>query len=151
MVYQGKELVEITERQIFNPPKKLLVWDCREGNPENIREALVVAILPAIPYHPNIVCLGIIGRIIGSVTWATHCAEIPEEQKQKRATWEQLAYWLIDGKGLVLDVDTNRVDTGVYFNMNDMHEEVGERYYVMARGESKWNEPTIDYLGIKED
>lgn len=68
-----------------------------------------------------------------------------------RATWEQLAYWLVDGKGLVLDADTNRVDTGVYFDMKNMHEEVGERYYVMARGDTEWHDPTVDYMGLEEE
>lgn len=77
------------------------------------------------------------------------CVPVPLK-KPRRATWEQLAYWLIDGKGLVLDADTNRVDTGVYFDMKNMHEEVGERYYVMARGESRWYEPTVDYMGLEE-
>lgn len=68
----------------------------------------------------------------------------------KRATWEQLAYWLVDARGLVLDADTNRVDTGVFFSNENMHEEVGERWKVMKRGDSEWNEPTVDYMGLEE-
>ena len=66
-----------------------------------------------------------------------------------RATWEQLAYWLVDGKGLVLDIDTNRVDTGVIFDKKNMHEEVGERWLVMARGDTEWHNPTVDYMGLE--
>lgn len=69
----------------------------------------------------------------------------------KRATWEQLAYWLVDGKGLVLDTDTNRVDTGVIFDMRNMHEEVGERWVVMKRGDTMWQDPTVDYMGLEEE
>ena len=65
-----------------------------------------------------------------------------------RATWEQLAYWLVDGKGLVLDTDTNRVDTGVFFDKKNMQEEVGDRWLVMARGDTEWHDPTVDYMGL---
>ena len=78
----------------------------------------------------------------------SHWMEIPLPPP-KRATWEQLAYWLIDGKGLVLDADTNRVDTGVFFSKENMHEEVGERWKVMKRGDSEWNDPTVDYMELE--
>ena len=137
--YNGMDLEEVTTPQIFDPPQMCVV---QTANDEPVEE-LVVAILAkssgqAFP--------------VMSKGWRAYerCALLPEKPAPRRATWEQLAYWLIDGKGLVLDADTNRVDTGVYFDMKNMHEEVGERWYVMARGESMWHEPTVDYMGLEE-
>lgn len=145
MIYHVEELTPITEQQVFDPPQEMLVWDYESCSIYGIHKKEVLAILPNKEEYRKHEIKPVLAT--DGTKW-NFCANVPPK---KRANWEQLAYWLIDGKGLVLDADTNRVDTGVYFNMNDMHDEVGERYYVMARGESKWHEPTIDYLGIKED
>lgn len=140
--YKGMELEVFSSDKpvIFDQQKKCVVWD--EPLCGMKQEAVVLAY---IPYRATN------SRVIGlyNQSWG-YCAILPEKPATRRATWEQLAYWLIDGKGLVLDADTNRVDTGVYFDMKNMHEEVGERYYVKARGESKWHEPTVDYMGLEE-
>ena len=36
MKYKGIELKEITEPQIFNPPKKMLVWDREQDELKNL-------------------------------------------------------------------------------------------------------------------
>lgn len=142
--YKGMELEEITEPQIFDPPQEMLVWDFESCSSNAISKKKVLAIFPnKNEYRQN----EIKPVLATDGTKWNFCANVPAP---RRATWEQLAYWLIDGKGLVLDADTNRVDTGVYFDMKNMHEEVGERYYVMARGESMWHEPTVDYMGLEE-
>lgn len=145
MKYNGIELKEITEPQFFNPPKKMVVWNMREGREENVREVNVVAILPELPYHANVVC-----QESGRTTWATHCAEIPEEPKPRMATWKELAYWLMDAKGLVFDDETKKVDTGVYFPKECIDEYVSGRWKVMRRDDTDWHEPTLEYMGLED-
>lgn len=44
MKYKGIELKEVTELQLFNPPKKMLVWDSNSSEPT---EKDVVAFIPS--------------------------------------------------------------------------------------------------------
>lgn len=67
---------EVTEPQIFNPPKKMLTWSDYKGKPNYVCEKEVVAILPKLQYHANVVCLDGIG-----LWWATHCGTIKEIDK----------------------------------------------------------------------
>lgn len=64
---------EVTEPQIFDPPKKMLTWNDYEGKANYVREREVVAILPKLPYHANVLYLD--GSL---VKWATHCGTIKE-------------------------------------------------------------------------
>lgn len=68
---------EVTEQQIFTPPKKMITWSYREGKPCYVCEREVVAILPKLPNHANVVCLN--GE---SLWWATHCGIIKEAQDE---------------------------------------------------------------------
>ena len=66
---------EVTEPQIFNPPKRMIVWSKCEGKPCNVCEREVVAILPPLPYHANVICLN-----GASLWWATHCGILKEKE-----------------------------------------------------------------------
>ncbi len=145
MKWKGIALKEIKEQQIFDPPKKMVVWN---SQCTNIKEQTVAAIVKdkngdtwAIA-HPEF-----IGDIFKY--WA-YCAEIPEALKPRRATWKELAYWLMNGRGLVMDNDTKRVDTGILFDKDNIDKEVGERWLVMRKDDTEWKEPTVDYMGIEE-
>ena len=46
MKYKGIELKEITEPQVFNPPRVMVVWD----NDANKKECIVAAILPGVGF-----------------------------------------------------------------------------------------------------
>lgn len=139
------ELKEITEPQIFDPPRKLLVWNCRDGETENVREANVVAILPALPYHANIVCAGSIG-----ITWATHCAEIPEEPKPRRATNREFSKWLAQGNGECIS-SQGHADTAWMYDKKFSDFSVTPWAKARKWEDHEWREPTIDYLGINEN
>lgn len=136
------ELKEITEPQIFDPPRKLLVWSYRYGEPENVREADVVAILPSLPYHANILCAGSIG-----ITWATHCAEIPKEKEPRKATFRELAKWLAQGNG---EIRVGEYVRHYFFEIKHYEDDVPsfETWKVRKWDDKEWHEPTIDYLGI---
>ena len=142
--YNGMELEEITEPQIFDPPKLCLCFN-DEGYSNKWWVSAILPksskrIYPIVAYTTD-----------GTPAAAKHCAEIPEEPKPRRATWKQLAYWLMDGKGLVVDEYTSRVDTGVFFNRIELNEEVSERFKVMRRDDTEWHEPTLEYMGLEAD
>lgn len=144
MQYKGIELKEITEPQIFDPPKEMLVWDdC------DVEESLYE--LKPVKVYGIIADTGarVISLFNGDVVLFEHVAEIPEEPKPRRATWKELAYWLMDGKGLLFDENKGRIDTGVIFGKEDLDAEVCNYLKVMRRDDTEWHEPTIDYLGIE--
>jgi hypothetical protein len=62
---------EVTEPQIFMPPKRMITWSYREGRPCYVCEREVVAILPKLPNHARIVCLD--GN---KLWWAEHCGRL---------------------------------------------------------------------------
>lgn len=136
MNYKGIELQSINECKVFEEPQEMLVWNESYTRPI---EKLVCAI---IPYRRE-------GRVIARGGAFEYCAEIPEEPKPRRANWKELAYWLMDGKGLVVDENTSRVDTGVFFNRVDLDAEVSDNLKVMRRDDTDWHEPTVDYLGLE--
>lgn len=136
MNYKGVELQPINECKVFEEPREMLVWNESYTRPI---EKLVCAV---IPYRRE-------GSVITRGGAFEYCAEIPEEPKPRRATWKELAYWLMDGKGLVVDENTSRVDTGIFFNRVDLDAEVSDNLKVMRRDDTDWHEPTVNYLGLE--
>lgn len=132
--YKGMELKEVVLDipTFFNTNQEAIVWN----DSANKDRVIVYSYDPRSQYPV---------RSNNDRIWK-HFAFIPEKPAPRMATWEQLAYWLVDGRGLVLDGNTNRVDTGVFFSRENMQEEVGERWQVMARGDTEWHEPTVDYM-----
>lgn len=82
MKYKGIELQEFKSDKpiVFDPPKKMLVWDdCDDGDIETASRLMVYAYLPARPTNKVVADIG---------NWP-HCAEITEiteEPKHRRAT-----------------------------------------------------------------
>ena len=72
---------EISEPQIFDPPKRMLVWSYKEGKVHDACMRDVVAILPELPNHANILCL-----YDGTLWWATHCGMLKEEAANETRT-----------------------------------------------------------------
>lgn len=69
----------------------------------------------------------------------------------RRVSWRELAFWLIDGNGLVKDTETGRVDTGVFFDEKNLNEEVGERWQIMRRNDNEWREANVENMEITEE
>ena len=63
-----------------------------------------------------------------------------------RVSNKALAIWLAEGKGLLLDVRLNYVNTTYTFVADDMDSEVPDGYKVMPIGGSVWLEPTNDVI-----
>jgi hypothetical protein len=138
MKYHGKELKPITEPQVFDPPKLMLVWD---EDDEPIQRN-VIAILPESAFKRRVMTLS-------GVCWE-HCAEY-EEIQPRRATNLEFSRWLSKGCGQIhTDSDGGFIDTAILYD--DKCDDSPVRDGLMARkwGDKEWHEPTIDYLGIKE-
>lgn len=91
MKYKGIELKEVTETQLFDQPKKMVVWDSYS----NMVELEVYAIVSRKDFP--VIC--------ENSTWQ-HCAEIPEVPESKPVTYRELARWLAEGNGEV-NLDDN--------------------------------------------
>ena len=138
MEYNGIKLKEVTETQIVDPPKKMLVQDYE---PENLLKADVLAIVN--------------GRdsgfpVITKTGTYRHCAEIPEAPKPRRATNRELSKWLAKGHGEytnTLCCSTSYI-TYEYF-LDSAESEVSENILVRRWDDNDWHEPTVDYMGIE--
>lgn len=139
MEYRGESLLEITEPQVFNPPKLLWVIDELDDEPE---EQMVVAILANGRTH-NVV----VQSKTGEYKYYQSCFElIPNEPR--RATNHELSRWLAEGKGQMRGTDEL-----IYTSHQEYYEgeEDSPCYYgalVRRWGEKEWKEPTVEYLGL---
>lgn len=130
MKYKGIELEEVTEPQIFNSPKPMLVWDDDNGGPCKLNVCAIVN------REGN--------RVITERTDWKHCAEIPEVL----ATNRELARWLAGGKGEA------RVVKNVFIHWTygeiEANENVGDHVSVRKWYDTEWHEPSREYLGLED-
>lgn len=138
MKYNGMKLNEFKSDKpvMFDPPKKMLVWD------ENIevREDLVYAYIPK----------RFVYKVIGhSCAW-THCAEIPKEPKPRRATNRELAKWLAQGNGMCKHRGGVTFHTCILCGMSETDTECASTYLIQKWDDTEWHEPTVDYMGLEE-
>ena len=130
MEYKGIELKEVTEPQIFIPPKKMLVW----GRYESITELDVYAITSRKDFP--VIC--------ENSTWR-HCAEIPE---QKKVTNRELACWLAGGNGEAKIV--NNVFINWTYGEIEADKNVEDNVSVRKWDDTEWHKPTREYLGLED-
>ena len=139
MEYNGIKLKEVTESQIVDPPKKMLVWDC---DPGCLLRADVLAIVNRRDNgYP----------VITKTGTYRHCAEIPEEPKPRRATNRELSKWLAKGHGEytnTLCCSTSYI-TYEYF-LDSAESEASYNILVRKWDDADWHEPTVDYMGIEQ-
>lgn len=135
MKYNGIELKEITEPQIFDPPKKMLVWG------ENDREACVeniYAIGPSSMESP-VRAISDDGRL-GTHCYK-YCAEIP---KPRRATNREFSRWLAKGYGECRS-SSGCADTAWMYETELDDKPVVEWTKARKWDDSEWHEPTVEY------
>lgn len=146
MKYKGIELEEITEPQIFNPSKPMLVWDADEERPVELNVCAIVN------RDGN--------RVITERTDWKHCAEIPKQPKL--ATVRQLAQWVRKNG----EVRYEFLPMGTVIITSDLHYEPGEedkevscmenrksnatKVYVRKWDDTEWHKPTREYLGLED-
>lgn len=131
MKYKGIELKEITEPQLFNPPKPMLVWDSDDEDHPN--ELNVCAIVNRNGF-----------RVITERSAWRHCAEIPKQPK-KLVTYRELARWLAEGKG---EMRRNELDvfTDVSYDFSMANDSVDADIFVRKWSDTEWHKPTREYL-----
>lgn len=132
MKYKGIELKEVTEPQLFNPPKMMLVWD----HYANIVELDVYAIVSRKEFP--VIC--------ENSTWK-HCAEIPKPD-EKPVTYRELSRWLAEGNGEVKWSDT--VCTNWNYSICNENEFLSENFSVRKWDDTEWHKPTREFLGLEE-
>lgn len=132
MKYKGIELKEETTLQIFNPPKLMLVWDADDDVPVKLNVCAIVN-------RDDL-------RVITERSPWRHCAEIPEQLK-KLVTYRELARWLAEGNGEVLNGDTCCPNWNYHrIQENDL---VSETMLVQKWSDTDWHKPTREYLGLE--
>ena len=133
MKYKGIELKEVTEQQLFDPPKKMLVWD----NCSNIAEIDVYAIVSREDF-----------RVICENSSWRHCAEIPEVPESKLVTYRELARWLAEGNGEVMWA--NNVLSNWNYSTDEESKALDESLSVRKWDDTEWHKPTREYLGLED-
>ena len=135
MKYTGSKLKEFESEKpvVFDPPKRMLVWDCDDETPTEVE---VLAFIPN-RYH----------KVIEQTSLSLHCAEIPEESSEL-ATVLQLAKWVATGNGLLKRgcCITNYVS----FDEIDENSPVSDATLVRKWGDKEWQAPTRKYLGLED-
>lgn len=131
MKYKGIELKEVTEPQIFNPPKKMLVWDKDNEYP-------ATAEVCAITNRKFL-------RVITENADRRHCAEIPE---QKKVTNRELARWLAKGNGEVMWA--NNVLSNWNYSNDEENKVLDESLSVRKWDDTEWHKPTRECLGLED-
>ena len=133
MKYKGIELTEVTEPQLFNPPKKMLVW----GRYKNITELDVYAIVGRKDFP--VIC--------ENSTWR-HCAEIPKVPELELVTYRELASWLAEGNGEVMW--DNNVLSNWNYSTDEESKALDESFSVRKWDDTEWHKPTREYLGLED-
>ena len=133
MEYKGIELKEVTEPQLFDPPKKMLVWE----SCENITELNVYAIVGRKDFP--VIC--------ENSTWR-HCAEIPKVPELELVTYRELASWLAEGNGEVMWA--NNVLSNWNYSTDEENKDLDESLSVRKWDDTEWHKPTREYLGLED-
>lgn len=138
MNFNGQELKEITKPQIFDPPKKMLVWN-------KIMDYAITSLVVAIVERMDGIC-----AICHDGEIYPYCAEIPEEPKPRRSTNRELAKWLAQGNGEIFLEGTNfAVSTQHIYSRGIEDEPCGEDYVVRKWDDTEWHKPTLDYMELE--
>lgn len=136
MKYKGIELKEFTSEKpvIFDPPKRMLVWDYDDGIPI---EKDIIAFIPNR-------CRKVIEQTCAYI----HCAEIPEVMC-RRATNRELAKWLVLGNGQY-QVIGGRIWTEHHYDIGQDDDACSKFIKVRKWCDKEWHEPTLEYIGLED-
>ncbi len=137
MIHKGIELKEITTPQVFDPPKKMFVWD----NGVKRNEPSIQTVYAVIQKATGTT------QAIGECCRWSHCAEIPEEPKPRRATNRELSKWLSANKGEYRN-HIGLVSNAYTYDASESDTAVPILFTVRKWDDTDWHEPTVDYMGI---
>lgn len=133
MTYNGMELEEVKEPQVFDAPKEMLAWGT--GHPT---KRMIVAILPggtAVDIDRN---------------WLSHCAYVPERPAPRRATNRELSRWCAEGKGQIHYVGAANAHSFYSYQHEADEAYVTADVKVRKWDDDGWHEPTLEYLGLED-
>ena len=137
--YKGMKLEEITIPQIFDPPRKCVVWDDDYLSP---CEQSVIAIFPeSAKLKLKVMDLNLYRY--------KHCALLPDPPKPRRATNRELSRWLAQGNGECLGSQDD-ADTAWNYPMESSNAPLREGAKVRKWGDTEWHEPTVDYIRLED-
>jgi hypothetical protein len=142
--YNGMELEEVTEPQIFDPPKRCVVWDDDSLSPS---ESYIIAIFPeSAKLKCNVMDLYLYRY--------RHCALLPDPPKPRRATNRELSRWLAQGNGEVWHGWHSIMSTYFDYDMRKadlLVEDDGDlKIKVRKWDDTEWHEPTVEYMGLED-
>ena len=148
--YKGIELKTITDPQIFDPPKKMVVCNTQFTKIEERTVSAIVKDAKGDTWAITHPCF--IGDILEY--WA-YCAEIPEDLKPRRATNREISKWLAQGNGEVTEgreVERSGpyCKTSLYYDSAKSNEICSEVVKIRKWDDTDWHEPTVDYMDIEE-
>ena len=137
MKYKGIELKEFTSEKpvIFDPPKRMLVWDYVDGTPI---EKDVIAFIPN-RYR----------NVIEQTCAYIHCAEIPDKGSEL-ATNRELAKWLVLGNGQYKVSGGDWIWTEHHYDIKQDDDACSKFVKVRKWCDKEWHEPTREYLGLED-
>lgn len=139
--YNGMELDEVTTPQIFDPPKRCVVWD---DDPLNLNQSYVIAIFPDSVRLKSKVMDWDLCRF-------QHCAILPGPSKPRKATNRELARWLAQGNGeWVVGCGSDAIHLDFLYHGIESEQTVDDTISVRKWSDIEWHEPTVDYLGIDD-
>ena len=116
----------------------MLVWD----NSDKCNEPSIQTVYAVIMKETGT------KEAIGKCCRWSHCAEIPEESKPRRATNKELAKWLVQGNGG--KTEGGWVYHGHAYPSEKANIEVHDTVKVRKWDDTEWHEPTVDYMGIED-
>lgn len=137
MTYKGIELKEFESEKpvLFDPPKKMLVWDYDDETPTEVE------VLAFIPNRYR--------KVIEQTFVYRHCAEIPEVL-YRRATNRELAKWIAHGNGQIHCSGGIRTWTEHHYDIGQDDDACSTFIKVRKWGDNEWHEPTLEYLGLED-
>jgi hypothetical protein len=140
--YNGMELEEVTTPQIFDPPKKCVVWDDDSLSPS---ESSIIAIFPeSAQLKCNVMDFNLYRY--------QHCALLPDPPKPRRATNRELARWLAQGNGEYTNLKSDYYNNYSSFSYEecDKDNEIYANFKVRKWDDTEWHEPTVDYIRLED-
>lgn len=140
MNYNGIELKEVTEPQIFDPPKKMLVWN-------NTMDYAASSMIAAIVERMD----GLCAMCYDGESYP-HCAEIPEEPKPRMVTNRELSKWLAQGNGewgISKFGVIEKAEIGWFYDTGYEKQTLQSELRVRKWEDTDWHAPTADYLGLE--
>lgn len=143
MKYKGIELKAFRSDRpvIFEPPRKMLVWDDIDELDESLDDNDIIPVHAFLPRlcRPVITVHGYDFR---------HCAEIPENVRERRAraTNRELTRWLAQGKGERRLEASEFIGKDYSYKENQGESPCPDFVTVRKWDDSDWHEPTPEYM-----